>query len=272
MGFLDRLLGRSRDERSYHGVPGQPGHAPQQPGYAPGKQGYAAAPGQHPAGSPTTPGYGASGTASAQHGRSADDVAVERYRYLLRTAPPDAVEQAHAEAFAKLTPEQRQRVLAELGAAVPAAERSTSDDPQSLARMATRAEMRNPGTLEQTFRGRPGQGAYQGPSMGAMIGSSLLGTIAGVVIGSAVANALFGPAFGDPSQDIAGDAGSGEAGSEGGDAGQDAEPAGTEGDAGSDAGADPGYTEASGADGGGFFDGGGFDGGGFDGGGFDGGF
>ncbi|MDQ4026179.1 MAG: hypothetical protein M3217_11935, partial [Actinomycetota bacterium] len=206
MGFLDRLLGRTRDERTYHGVPGHPGYSPQQPGYAPGKQGYAATPGEQPAGSPTVPGYGAS-AASDQPGRNPDDVAIERYRYLLRTAPPDAVEQAHAEAFAQLTPEQRRRVLSDLGSTVPAGERPASDDPQSLARMATRAEMRNPGTLEQTFRGRPGQGAYQGPGMGAMIGSSLLGTIAGVVIGSAVANALFGPAFGDPSQEFAGDAG-----------------------------------------------------------------
>jgi hypothetical protein len=34
---------------------------------------------------------------------SADEQAVERYRYLLRTAPPETIEEAHAEAFAKLT-------------------------------------------------------------------------------------------------------------------------------------------------------------------------
>ena len=33
--------------------------------------------------------------------RSADEQAIERYRYLLRTAPPDQIEQAHAEAFAE---------------------------------------------------------------------------------------------------------------------------------------------------------------------------
>src|ERR671916_3420431 len=74
-----------------------------------------------------------------------DEQAVERYRYMLRTAPPETVEQAHAEAFARLTPEQRHRVLTEVGNTVPESERATSDDPQSLARMATRAEMRQPG-------------------------------------------------------------------------------------------------------------------------------
>src|SRR3712207_7066023 len=42
---------------------------------------------------------------------STDEQAVERYRYLLRTAPPGAIEQAHAEAFAQLTPAQRRLVL-----------------------------------------------------------------------------------------------------------------------------------------------------------------
>lgn len=221
MGLLDRLLGREPRDRGYGAGPyAQPGSP---------RQG------------------GSLGTSS---GRSADDVAIDRYRYLLRTAPPDAVEQAHAEAFAQLTPEQRRQVLAELGATVPPNERAASDDPQSLARMATRAEMRSPGTLEQTFRGQGGPG----PSFGSMVGSSLLGTVAGVVIGSAVANMMFGPAFGDPSQDYVGDAG---AGAEGGDAGSDG------GDAGYDGGGDPGAGNDAGASGGGDLGGGGFDGGGF---------
>ena len=43
-----------------------------------------------------------------------DAQALERYRYLLRTAPPDAIEQVHAEAFATLTSEQRAQVLRDL--------------------------------------------------------------------------------------------------------------------------------------------------------------
>ncbi len=34
-----------------------------------------------------------------------DEAAIARYRYMLKTAPPETIEQAHAEAFAKLTPE-----------------------------------------------------------------------------------------------------------------------------------------------------------------------
>ena len=35
---------------------------------------------------------------------SADDQAIARYHYMLKTAPPETIEQAHAEAFAKLSP------------------------------------------------------------------------------------------------------------------------------------------------------------------------
>ncbi|MCE0761484.1 hypothetical protein LWC35_00920 [Pseudonocardia kujensis] len=129
-------------------------------------------------------GSGFGGPTSGGRAQDPDEAAVERYRYMLRTAPPETVEQAHAEAFAKLTPEQRQRVLADLGNEVPPAERATSSDPQALARMATRAEMRNPGTLERSFGSR-------GPGMGGMIAGTLLASVAGAFIGTAIADALF---------------------------------------------------------------------------------
>jgi hypothetical protein len=116
-----------------------------------------------------------------------DEAAVERYRYMLRTAPPETIEQAHAEAFAKLTPEQRRKVLADVSAELPPAERATSDDPRSLARMATRAEMRNPGTMERTLGG--GRGGGMG--MGGMIAGTLLASVAGAFIGTAIADAFF---------------------------------------------------------------------------------
>ena len=122
MGLLDRLLGRedqSRNQPAWNTQPRQP----------------------------------------QQRQRTDDEVAIERYRYMLRTAPPEQVEQAHAEAFAKLTPQQRQQVLAELSDAVPVSERAPSDDPRSLARMATRAEMRQPGTMERALGGR-GMGGH----------------------------------------------------------------------------------------------------------------
>ena len=112
-----------------------------------------------------------------------DQQAIERYRYMLRTAPPDDVERAHAEAFAQLTPDQRRMVLDELAQQVHPSEVPQSDDAQSLARLATRAEMRQPGTLERTFSRMPGA-----PGMGGMF----LSTLAGAFVGTALAGALFG--------------------------------------------------------------------------------
>lgn len=137
---------------------------------------------------------------------TADERAVERYRYLLRTAPPDQVEQAHAEAFATLTPEQRTQVRSELGTAVPEGERPATDSPTDLARSATRAEAREPGTLERTFGRRDGQG-FGG--VGSAFGGSLLGSVAGMVIGTAVAQSLFGASFADPTAESPTDAESG---------------------------------------------------------------
>ena len=114
-----------------------------------------------------------------------DEQAIERYRYMLRTAPPEAIEQAHAEAFAKLTESQRRAVLEGLREVTPPREQSPAaaiGDPQSLARMATRAEVRQPGILERLFAGSQG-----GPGFGSMLAGSLLGSIAGTVLGSMVA-------------------------------------------------------------------------------------
>src|SRR3954469_5685089 len=79
-------------------------------------------------------------------GPADDDQAIARYRYMLRTAPPETIEQAHAEAFAKLTPDQRRRARqqwsSEIPESEPAAAARAGDDPQQLARIATRAEVR----------------------------------------------------------------------------------------------------------------------------------
>ena len=146
MGLLDRLFGRSRQQHAAP-YPGQ-GH----PGQGYSGQGYAnQGPGRYarqPDGQPLP-----------------DEQAVARYRYLLRTAPTEQIEQAHAEAFAQLTTDQRQQVLAQLAAAVPAGERPRTDDAGTLARVATRAEMRQPGTLERALGGYgPGYGAGHGPA------------------------------------------------------------------------------------------------------------
>jgi hypothetical protein len=174
MGFLDRLLGRSTD----------PEAAPRQD---------------------------TSASSRAVPGDLTDEQALERYRYLVRTAPPDAIEQAHEEAFARLTPEQRRMALRELSAAVPEHERIGGDDPRSLARMATRAETSRPGTVERAFGGGGGM-------LGGM-GGTLLGSFAAAFAGSLVAQSLFSEYGGE------------EAGAEA-DGGAEGEP----GDAGADTG------------------------------------
>ncbi|GAA5156902.1 hypothetical protein GCM10023321_33840 [Pseudonocardia eucalypti] len=121
--------------------------------------------------------------------RDPDEVAIERYRYMLKTAPPETIEQAHAEAFAKLTPEQRQQVLNEMSTTVPPSERATSTEPKDLARMATRAEMAQPGTMERTLGG--GRRGGMGMGMGGMIAGTLLASVAGAFIGTAIADAFF---------------------------------------------------------------------------------
>ena len=154
MGFLDRLFGRE-------GASEERRPAPERRGF------------DRPASSVT------------------DEQALERYRYMLRTAPPEAIEQAHEEAFAKLTPAQRAQALQELSQAVPAHERvdGSRDDPRTLARMATRAELRQPGTLERAFGGVGGMGGGMG--FGGMLAGSLLGSLAGSFIGTAVAQQFF---------------------------------------------------------------------------------
>src|SRR5215210_5071429 len=164
--------------------------------------------------------------------RNPDEIAIERYRYLLRTAPPEEIEKAHAEAFAKLTPEQRTRVLDGLAAVAPEAElRAAGDDPNRLARLATRAEMREPGSMERVFGQLPARGGFLG---GMGFGGTFLSTLAGAFVGTMIAQSLFdtvGYPDGDPaaseSQDTSGDASEPEDASAG-----DADGGSWEGDAG----------------------------------------
>ena len=154
---------------------------------------------------------------------SSDEQAVERYRYLLRTAPPETIEEAHAEAFAKLTPEQRRMVLQELTPTLTPAERgagATDDvDPRSLARLATRAEVRQPGTLERTWSGMPAGAGMGGMGMGGFMAGNFTSTIAGVVVGSLIADAFLGDAgYGAGSAEAA-DASGDTTGAESGDFG-----------------------------------------------------
>ncbi|WP_420363989.1 hypothetical protein AABM26_06840 [Curtobacterium aetherium] len=240
MGFLDRLLGR--EERPDQQRPG----GGQQQGYQYGQQSYQQPAGaaQQPYGAPQQP-YGA-----PQQAGGADERAVERYRYLLRTAPPERIEEVHAEAFAQLTPDQRRMVYDEFTRTAPAGEAPRGDDPRSLAQAATRSELRQPGYVERSLGGIGG-GGRQGPGFGGMLGASLLGTVGGYVIGSALMSAFLP------------DPGSFDGGTDAG--GADDGGAGDTGDGSGDGGAADGggYENASWGDGGsdlgGASDGGGFD-------------
>jgi hypothetical protein len=203
MSFLDRLMGRDDERR--------------RPDSGAGRR----IPGDQPATELT------------------DEQAIARYRYMLKTAPPETIEQAHEEAFAKLTPAQRQLVLEQLGATVPAHERAAGgapgDDPRTLARMATRAEMRQPGTMERLFGG----GRAGGPGFGSMLAGSLLGSIAGTVVGSMIAQHFFAsdPAFAGSLEGSPDEAAASEAGGE--DFAQSDDLAGeTDADVGDDVGGD----------------------------------
>ena len=101
--------------------------------------------------------------------RSDDEIAVERYQYLLRTAPPDTIEQVHTEAFGKLSEEQRQLLFTKLSENPPSSERPIDAAPSSLAKAATRAEIQQPGSLQRAFGGPDGgqgMGGRGGPSFG----------------------------------------------------------------------------------------------------------
>ena len=136
---------------------------------------------EEPRDKPSAPTYSPSST--GQRPPDADEQALQRYRYMLNTAPPETIEQAHEEAFAKLTPPQRAQVLGELAAKTPERERAalagSGDDPKSLARLATRAEMRQPGVMERTFGGI-GRGSGMGMA-GPIFGSLVAGFVGSMV-------------------------------------------------------------------------------------------
>ena len=208
MGFFDRLFGAD--------------DAPRQPAGNAGGNTQGNTQSSTPAGSP----------------RSDDEIAVERYRYLLRTAPPETIEQVHTEAFSKLTPEQRDLLFRELSDRAAEGDKPASNEPRALAVSATRSELRNPGTMERSMGGGTGGGI----GFGGMLASSMLVTVAGFVIGSALVSAFM--------PDAGASDGSGAEGADGGD-GSGSSDAGA--DAGSDSGSD------SGSDAGGFGDFGGGD-------------
>ena len=171
--------------------------------------------------------------------QTTDEQALARYRYMLATAPPEDIERAHEEAFARLTPEQRQQALQALAQHVPQGE-IKGDDPASLARAATRAEIRQPGTIER---------AWGSGGAGFGLGSWFLTTLAASFVATAIAQSFF-----DNDPGAGGDGQTADDGGQGADGGDTA-------DAGGDFGGDT--ADAGGDFGGGDFGGGDFGGGDF---------
>jgi hypothetical protein len=142
---------------------------------------------------------------AAQPASAEDRAALARYDYLLKTAAPEQLEQVHREAFARLTPAQRDQVDAQLRSELPANEQPASSSPDDLARSAARGEARNPGFLKGLFSkasGRGVGGAAAGLGVGAVAGAGigaaggLLAAVAGGAIVSSVAAPLLEQAAG----------------------------------------------------------------------------
>ncbi|WP_405088097.1 hypothetical protein [Microbispora sp. NBC_01389] len=135
--------------------------------------------------------------------RTDDELAIERYEHLLATAPPETVEQAHTEAFAKLTPEQRDMMFDRFveRASTPR-ERPAHAQPETFAKTVTRT----PGMFTRMLGG-----SYGDWSFSSTMGSSIL-RVFDHVIGSELAIAFMVNDFGG--ENVSGDS---VAGNEAGD-------------------------------------------------------
>jgi hypothetical protein len=173
----DKLTGDDRNQQ-------QPQQYGQQPQQQYGQQQYGQ-PQQH-AGTP-------------QHGADADKVALAKYDYLLRTSSPEQLEQVHHDAFARLTPAQRQQVRDRLNSELPPHEHLRDDSAGGMARAMTRGEMSRPGLVRRVLggSGHSGNGRGRGGAFagGAAVGAGAMafGGLAAAVAGGAVLSAAAGP-------------------------------------------------------------------------------
>jgi hypothetical protein len=193
----DKLTGdgsqQQGDQRGGGPQQGQAGYGRQhQQGYGQQQQGGYDARQQQP----QQPQQPAAGQQQQQHGApratEADRVALGKYDYLLRTAEPEQLEQVHRDAFARLTPQQRELVQARLTEELPAHEQPRSGSTDDLARAATRGETVHPGLMQRVFggHGRPGQssgGSATGRTTGTRQGSDAGKFAAGAAAGAGVA-------------------------------------------------------------------------------------
>ncbi len=106
--------------------------------------------------------FGTERESAVETGRETDARAINRYRHVLLNAPIESLEQAHTEAFAVLAERQRAALYEEFSRGAGTGERPLSSEPATLARSATRAERRAPGSLERTLRGADVRGDFDG--------------------------------------------------------------------------------------------------------------
>ena len=140
-----------------------------------------------------------------------DRRAIARYDYLVRTAEPDQLERVHREAFERLTPAQREQLGATMRSELPEGERPRSEQPQDLARSATRLGVLDPRRLTRLLGRSDGAGARRTDGVGkAALGAGavglgaagagaagLLAAVAGGAVLSSVGGSLLEAAIGD---------------------------------------------------------------------------
>jgi len=80
-----------------------------------------------------------------------EDQAVRQYRFLLRTAPRDALEAAHVEALSAIGAQHRETILRTVQIALVAGAHLRADDVGPLARLMTLGERRGPGVLTSSI-------------------------------------------------------------------------------------------------------------------------
>ena len=112
---------------------------------------------------------------------AADSHALDRYEKMLASAPPAVVEGVHAEAFARLSAEQREAVLERFTSAARSDERPADASPAALARSAARAEARQRGAVAGML-GTDAPGAV----LSGAVGAAILGAVAAYAASSAV--------------------------------------------------------------------------------------
>jgi hypothetical protein len=134
---------------------------------------------------------------------AADSHALDRYEKMLGSAPPAVVEGVHADAFGRLSPEQRAAVYERLAEAASADERPADATPAALARSASRAEGRRRGEVARML-GTDAPGA----ALSSAVGAAILGAVAAYAASSLVWEAW--AADGDEESTYAGGGGVGD--------------------------------------------------------------